>query len=149
MSPRLLLASALLAAGLAAEPAAAGGKPAVKGGADEKQIDLAQMALPVIVNGKIKNYVFIQTRLTAASGAEAIKHREHEPFYRDALIRAAHRTSFGKPDDWTMVDERRVSAVLLAEARRISGPKAFSAAQVMKQVPRKRTGMAQPKAAAH
>lgn len=139
----LALGFAVLLAGPAL--AAGGGKSADKA----TGVDLAQLALPVIVNGKVKNYVFVQLRLVPARGADPIKLREAEPFYRDALIRAAHRTSFGRQDDWTVVDEARVEAVLLAEARRISGPKSFAKAELLRQTPRQRTGMLQAKARPH
>ena len=48
----------------------------------------------VIENGKIKNYVFIHMRLKPSPAADITKLRAAEPYYRDSLIRAAHRTSF-------------------------------------------------------
>jgi len=141
MSSRRCFLPVLTAAALLTSPAfAAGGGKAKKGGGGA-HVDLAQMALPVIVDGKIKNYVFIELRLKPSGGADISKLRAAEPFYRDSLIRAAHRTSFSPPGDWTRLDERRVEAFILAEARRISGPKAFVAAEVVRQTPRKRTGM--------
>ncbi len=137
-------AAVLLAAVLGAGSAGASG-PAPKGGegGGAKYLDLAPTGLPIIVGGRIKNYVFVQARLIPAPGADLIKLREKEPYYRDALVRAAHRTTFGKAGDWTGVDEARLEAVLLAEARRISGPKSFSRAELLKQTPRRRTGMLQ------
>jgi hypothetical protein len=70
-----------------------------------------------------------------------MKLREKEPYYRDALVRAAHRTALNKAGDLTALDEVRVEAVLLSEARRISGPKSFSRAELMRQTPRRRSGL--------
>lgn len=143
---RPILAAALLAA----TPAlASGGGQAPKGGDGGNHVDLAQMGLPVIVGGKVRNYVFVQMRLKPGGGADIIKLREKEPFYRDALIRAAHRGAFSRQDDWTVVDEARIEGALLAEARRIAGPKAFVSAELVRQTPRKRTGMLQAKHTAH
>ncbi|MDP8915612.1 MAG: hypothetical protein M3M95_00115 [Pseudomonadota bacterium] len=150
MTMRPLLTVLFCATLLAASPVSAGGGGgAAKGKEGGAYVDLAQMGLPIIVNGKIKNYVFVQMRLKPGGGADVIKLREKEPFYRDALIRAAHRASFGRADDWTVVDEARLEAVLLAEARRIAGPKAFAGAELLRQTPRKRTGMLQAKHAPH
>ena len=134
---------ALLALWLAlSAPAHAGGKAAKPaGGGAENYLELAPTALPVIVNGKVKNYVFVQLRLLPGPGADLIKLREIEPYYRDALVRAAHRAPFNSPTNWTAMDEARLRTVLLAEARRISGPRSFSGVQVVKQTPRRRTGM--------
>lgn len=134
---------------LAAPASASGGGSADKAKTGGNHLDLAQMALPIVVNGKIKNYVFVQMRLKPAGGADLLKLRDKEPYYRDALIRAAHRVPFTRADDWTVVDEARLEATLLAEARRISGPRSFSAAELLRQTPRKRTGMLQAKHAGH
>lgn len=144
---RTLLA-ALSVAVMAASPALAAGGAAPKPGDAGGYVDLAQMGLPVIVDGKVRNYVFVQMRLKPGGGADIVKLREKEPFYRDALIRAAHRGAFSRADDWTVIDEARVEGALLAEARRIAGPKAFSAAELVRQTPRKRTGMPQARQAA-
>jgi len=120
--------------------AAGAAKPAGKGPAF---LELAPTGLPVIVDGRVKNYVFIQARLLPAPGADLIKLREKEPYYRDALVRAAHRTPFTKAGDWTVLDEAKLEAVLLAEARRIGGARSFSGAELVKQTPRRRTGMPQ------
>lgn len=136
-----------LAAGLFAGGAQAGGGKADAKPSGLDHLELAPTGLPVIVNGKIKNYVFVQVRLLPAPGAELIKLRVKEPYYRDALVRAAHRAPFNSPADWTLLDEHRLEATLLAEARRISGPKSFKAAELVKQTPRRRTGMMQARAA--
>ena len=139
---RVLLAVLLLALPSAA---LAAGKKEEKGA--EPFIDLAQVGLPITVKGRTENYVFVEVRLHVAPGQDAMKLRRMEPYYRDALVRAAHRQSFGRPDDWTRVDEARVKAVVLAEARRISGPKAFTRAEIKRQVPRRVAGMLRPGAA--
>lgn len=138
------LAALSLAIVLSAGSAQASGAPEGGGSSGPAHLDLAPTGLPVIVGGKIKNYIFVQARLLPAPGADLMKLQEKEPYYRDALVRAAHRTAFNPPGDWTSVDKARFEAVLLAEARRISGPRSFKAAVLLKQTPRKRTGMLQP-----
>lgn len=126
---------------LASPPANAAGP--TKGSKDDgdRYVDLAPVGLPVIVNGTVRNYVFVQARLWPAPGADPAKLRAKEPYYRDALVRAAHRTPFTRAGDWTSLDTARVEAVLLAEARRIDGAKSFKSAAVLRQTPRRRTGM--------
>ena len=130
---RLLLIAALLAT---APAAAAAGKKKEPEEDLGPYVDLAAVGVPIVVDGRIANYVFVQARLNVAPGHDAIKLRGKEPWYRDALVRAAHRTPFVKPDDLNTVDDRRLKAVLLAEARRISGPKAFSSVEIRNQAPR-------------
>jgi hypothetical protein len=138
-----LLAPALLTVCLTfTAPAAAhaGGAPA-KTTAKDEHMDLAPMGLPVISDGRIVNYVFVQARLFPGPSGDLLKLREKEPFYRDALIRAAYRTPFTVPGDWTVLDEAKVEAVLLAEARRVSGPRSLARAEILRQTPRRRTGV--------
>ncbi len=51
------------------------------------------------------NYVFVIVRINLTTTANAAQLREKEPFFRDALVRAGHRTPFsqsGGPDRrWT------------------------------------------------
>ena len=144
---RTLIIVALLASAPAA--AVAGGKKKAEAAEDlGPYVDLAAVGVPIVVDGKIVNYVFVQARLNVAPGQDAVKLRAREPWYRDALVRAAHRSPFVKPDDWNLVDDRRLKAVLLAEARRISGPKAFSSVEIRNQAPRSRKSPIRRKTAA-
>ena len=131
---RALILSALLATTPAA--ALAGGKKKPPEDDLGPHVDLAAVGVPIIVDGKLANYVFVQARLNVAPGQDATKLRTMEPWYRDALVRAAHRAPFVNPNDLNVVDDRRLRAVLLAEARRISGSKAFSSVEIRNQAPR-------------
>ena len=135
---RLLLAVLLFAAPVTAF-ASGGGKD--EKAAAEPYVDLALMGLPIIVDGKAVNYVFVQLRLHVGPGQDAIKLRTQEPFYRDAVVRAAHRTPFVDAKDWRVVDEARVKGVALAEARRISGARGFSSGEICDPTPRRRGGL--------
>ena len=146
-----MLRALALAAVLALAPAAAlaSGKKAAEPEDDfGPHVDLAAVGVPIIANGRIQNYVFVQARLNVPPGQDAMRLRAYEPWYRDALVRAAHRTPFVKADDWNAVDDRRLKAVLLAEARRISGPKAFSSVEIRNQAPRRHAPPIRPKTAA-
>jgi len=143
---RLLLALLVLALGPSTAFAAGGGGDK-KAAPAANYVDLAPVGLPIIVDGQAVNYVFLSIRLHAGGGQDIMKLAGQEPFYRDALVRAAHRQPFVKADDWTVVDEARLKAVLLAEARRISGPKAFARVEIKSQTPRRRAGMKRPQAA--
>jgi hypothetical protein len=48
------------------------------------------------------------------------------------------------PNDWTIVDDKRLKAVMLAEARRISGPKSIARVEIVRQTPRRVAGMVRP-----
>lgn len=135
-------ALALLLAALAANPARASGHGGEKKEADaQKVVDISTIGTPVIWRGRLVNYVFVQSKLHIGPGQDAAKLKAKEPFFRDAVVRAAHRAPFTDPHDLTRIDDRAFSATLLREAQRIAGPRAFLSAEVTSQQPRQRSGL--------
>lgn len=136
---QLLAAVPVTLAATAAQ--AAGGGDAAK---SQPYVDLSPIALPVAVQGRLVNYVFVQLRLNLSSSADGALMRAKEPWFRDAIVRAAHRTPFTVASDYTRIDEKRVVASLLASARAIAGAGNFTSAQVMSQTPKQRQGLPTP-----
>ena len=87
----VLLAAALIT-GLSVSAEAADTKGKEKEAENLSYVSIAPVAVPVIVNGKVVNYVFVNVRIDLMPSANSMKLREREPFFRDALVRAAHRT---------------------------------------------------------
>lgn len=145
MLRRALLALAPLA--LVATPALASAPKPEKAPVGQ-YIDIAPVALPIVVDGRLVNYVFAYVRVNLASGVDSIKVREKEPYFRDALVRLAHRTPFTKATDYTVVDERRLSAAVAREAGAIIGAKSVKSVAVTAQQPKRRQGLPKPKPAA-
>jgi hypothetical protein len=102
---------------------------------------IAGVGLPVIADGRLRNYVFVSLRLMLGAGKTADQMRLKEAFFRDALVKAAHRTPFTVPGDWTRLDERRMSAALVAAANTISGRGSVTGVEIIAQSPRRRSGM--------
>ena len=119
-------------------------EPAKPKASDGQYVDLAPVALPIVVGGQLINYVFVSARLQLTASADAAKLRAKEPFFRDALVRAAHKTPFTNPNDYTVVDVPRLQAVLMREATAIAGGKGVKAAVVMSQTPKRRQGLPKP-----
>ncbi len=128
----LIAAPVALAAGPAA--AAAGDGPA---GA---VLNLSGIGLPVVAGGRLRNYVFVSLRLHLGGSATAESMRPKEPFLRDALVRAGHRTPFVVADDWTRLDAAALSASLMRAAAAIAGRGAVARVEVVSQAPRRRSG---------
>ena len=138
MDRRTLLAAAV--ALTAAVPAHAAEE---KKGKDEKgdvgqYVDLQPVGLPIVVKGELVNYVFVYVRLNLTSGANASKLREREPYFRDALVRAGHRTPFTLASDWSKIDAPRLTAALRRDAVAIAGPGQIKSVVVTSQTPRRR-----------
>jgi flagellar basal body-associated protein FliL len=139
MVRRLALAAALFA--LCAAPAVASEKK--EGGKDGKgdvgqYVDLQPVGLPILSNGRLVNYVFVYVRINLTSTANAAQLREKEPFFRDALVRAGHRTPFSHPTDLSAVDVPKLTAALTREANAIAGPGRIRNVVVTSQAPRRR-----------
>ncbi|MES2861888.1 MAG: hypothetical protein V4701_10465 [Pseudomonadota bacterium] len=130
----LALAGAAATSATASEDAASEGTPS---------LNIAGVGLPIISGGRIRNYVFVTIRLYLGGGQTPETMRAKDPYFRDALVRAAHRTPFVVADDWTRVNETAISAMLMSAAPAISGAGSVVRADVVTQTPRRRTGVRQ------
>ena len=133
----LIAASAILPAGLLAGEAMAG-EDAPAGAAP---LSIAGVGLPVITDGRIRNYVFVSLRLHLGTGTTAEALRVKEPYFRDALVRAAYRTPFTVPNNWTVIDGAAMSASLMRAATTIAGRGKVTRVEIVTQTPRRRTGV--------
>lgn len=131
----LLIAAAALAVASASQASEEKGE----GKGDVGQyVDLQPVGLPIVYKDRLVNYVFVYVRINLTSAANVSKWREKEPFFRDALVRAAHRTPFSLPSDLSKIDTQRLSASLTAEAARIVGPGQIRSVVVTQQAPLRR-----------
>ncbi|MGC8000752.1 hypothetical protein, partial [Salmonella enterica] len=76
--------------------------------------------------------------------ADVPRLREKEPQFRDALVRAGHRTPFTLASDYSKIDTAKLSAALQRDAATIAGPGLIRSVVVTSQSPRRR--VATPKA---
>lgn len=117
--------AALAALALSALPANASGPAA--GGEDKTKevgqyIDLQPVGLPIVSNRRIVNYIFVYVRINLTSAANTARLREKEPYFRDALVRSAHRTPYTDPKDFNQLDTRRLIDTMVRESAAITGP---------------------------
>jgi hypothetical protein len=132
----LLLAPLAL---LAATPALANGPKKKEGEGEEAPdpvIKLQSMALPVIVGGRLINYVFLQMSITLKPGVLVTVFEGKEPMLRDAIVREAHAKPFVRPDSYVALDETRLKASVLRETNGLIGPGKVAMVTVVKQTPR-------------
>lgn len=132
MAATLALASSAAPAGWAAAPTPVG-----------QYVDLQPVGLPVVVRGQLVNYIFVYVRVNLTPQADVSEVRNKEPFFRDALVRMAHRTPFTRADDYNRIDEARVVAGMTPAAVAIAGPGVVRSVVVTSQAPQHR--IANPK----
>jgi hypothetical protein len=141
MLKRLLIACAPLVILSGAAHAAQDKAPKTDVG---QYVDLQPLPMPIVINGELVNYVFVYVRLNLSTGANVIRLREMEPYFRDALIRAGHRAAFVVPTDYQKVDTGRLTATMMREAIAIAGPGQIRSAVVTSQTPQKRVSQPRP-----
>jgi hypothetical protein len=113
-------------------------------------VDLSPVGMPVVVNGRLVNYVFVYVRINLTPSAELARWRDREPYFRDALVRLGHRTPFTVPSDYTRIDEVRLKAALFQAAAAITGPGAVASIEILPGGgPMRRTGLPKPAGASH
>lgn len=126
---RSLLAALLIAA--TAPASFAENEPAKKEGggmssAEEKEIsrsvELGGLVFPVFGDDrKLHNYIFVNARMVVGPGKDPFKYRDQGHFIRDAVLRAAHRTSFNVKGDWNKFDEKLAAKECLRAANEAVG----------------------------
>jgi len=104
----------------------------------EDAIALSPVALPIIVDGHLANYVFVSVKVWLTPHADLLSLRDKEPYLRDALVRAGHRTPFVVKGDLNRIDEAKLSASLQRDAVAIIGPGLVKNVQVVSQTPQHR-----------
>ncbi len=122
------LALGLLIAVAPVEPVLAAESPSAP-----QTIALEAVALPIIVDGQLINYVFCSIRLDLYPNADGAKVRAKEEFFRDDLVRLGHRSPFTRKDDYTKIDEARVRAEVMRIAPGLVGPGVIRSATITKQ----------------
>ena len=131
----------LAVAGPALSGAAAAASPSAETPAQSASINLTGVGLPIIVGGRVRNYIFVVLKLHLGEGHALDAVKAKEPYLRDALVRAGHRTPFVLADDWNQLDAQALSASLIRSASTLIGRGAVTRVEVVSQTPRRRTGM--------
>jgi hypothetical protein len=123
----------LLAALLIATPALASEAPAPSA----PTLLMNPAPLPITQKGRLVNYVFVTLRLVCRPGADMVRIRAKEPFFRDALVRAAARQNLAEADN-VHVDIAKLRAAVLRDAPAIIGPGQITDVRIVKQEAQKK-----------
>ena len=123
-------------AALSAVAPAALAEDAPSGG---QSLGMPGVGLPIIVDGRLRNYVFVSLRLHLGGSATPQTMRPKEAHLRDALVRAAHRTPFVVAGDLTRIDPAALSRSLIRSAATIAGRGSVVRVEIVSQAPRRRT----------
>ncbi len=123
----LIIAAAF---GLLAMPALAADAPSPP---DDHSVKLSPLALPIVVEGRVLNYVFVTIKVDLAPSANTSALRDKEPIFRDALVRDAYRTPFVIPGNYNHLDEAKLKSVFFRDATAIAGAGQVVGIEVLNQ----------------
>jgi len=104
---------------------------------DDQSVKLSPLALPIVVDGRVLNYVFVTVKVDLSPSANAMALRDKEPTFRDALVRDAYRTPFVTPGNYNHLDEARLKAVFIRDATAIAGAGQVRGIEVLNQTPQR------------
>ena len=97
----------------------------------EQSIDVQNLVTPVVRDGRLVNYLFINCRIQMAPGGDVWRAREKGHFLRDALIRAVHRRSLASPDRVDQLDQAAAQALITSVARQVLGAQSVASVQIV------------------
>jgi len=138
----LVIPFVLLFSGVAAASEKKEGKATEKDAG--QYVDLLPVALPVVVDGRLVNYIFVNVRINLTSRANAANLRAKEPFFRDALVRSGHRAPFVVASDLEKIDGAKVAASLARDAAALVGPGQIAGVVITSQAPQRRVPRPRP-----
>lgn len=122
------IAMALIASTLLAGHSVAFASEAQKGHDNQtdpgaaRSMDAPYLAVPVVRNGQLVNYLFVSIRIEIQPGVDLWRTRERAQFVRDALVRAAHANQLADANDPNLLDQAHAIAVFRNAAMSVLGP---------------------------
>jgi hypothetical protein len=122
-----------------ATPAPALASGPQKGGAEKKDgeaesaraMDVLNLIVPVVREGRLVNYCFIDARIQLAPGVNVWNTRDKGHFLRDALLKAVHRQSIVDPVRDDAVNTPAAQALIASVARQVLGAGSVRSVEIM------------------
>ena len=131
------IAMALIASTLLAGHSVAFASEAAKGHDNQtdpgaaRSMDAPYLAVPVVRNGQLVNYLFVSIRIEISPGVDLWRTREKAQFVRDALVRAAHSTQLADANDPNLLDQAHAIEVFRATAIQVLGAQAVGRVSII------------------
>ena len=126
-----MIASTLMAGLAAANPPAAKSGSNNEAGVSGRTMDAPYVAVPVVRDGRLVNYLFVSIRFEIAPGVDLWRTRERAHFLRDALVRACHANQLASAADNNVLDEARAITVFRQAATQALGPNSVGAISII------------------
>lgn len=134
----LILGGLALSLPLSVAPIAAMAAPETSAPPKEAWVTMTGVGLPIIVDGRVINHVFVELKLYLKAGHPLEQVRAKDAHMRDALVRAGHANPFVLADNWNRVDERALAAAVMRIATQQLGSGIVTRIELVRQTPRRR-----------
>lgn len=126
------LALCLLLAFAAPAPAAfAETAKASEEGESARAMDVLNLVTPVVRDGRLVNYLFINARIQLSPSVDLWSTREKGHFLRDALLKAVHRRSVAAATRDDQIDPVAAQALITTVARQTLGANAVRSVEIL------------------
>lgn len=125
------VALALLLTLAAPAPAALAEAKKAEEGESARAMDVLNLVVPVVREGRLVNYLFLNARIQLGPGVDLWSTREKGHFLRDALIKAVHKRSLAAADRDDAVDPQAAQALIAAVARQTLGANAVRSVEIL------------------
>ena len=99
-------------------------------------VQLATVGIPVMRDNRLVNYLFLSIRVNLTGKADEAKLRDMEPYFRDAIERAASKTAFAQADNEDVLDAPRFKAAMIPEFEAFAGRGAIKSLDILAQNPK-------------
>jgi hypothetical protein len=96
-----------------------------------RTMDAPYIAVPVIRDGLLRNYLFVSVRFNIAPGNDLWRTREKAHFLRDALVRASHTNALADPNNPDALNQGRAIALYANVARQVLGAQAIQSVSII------------------
>lgn len=100
--------------------------------------DMKMIGLPIIREGRLINYIFVNIKLYLADGVRPETVQTKEALIRDAVVRTGHRTPFVLPDKNTELNATTLTAEVLRQANAQLGSGKVTRVEIVNQMSRRR-----------
>ena len=114
-----------------ASPVLASGAP--EKAAVEPNIKISAVALPIFVDRRVTNYIFVSIKIHLTPKANIDAMRAKEPYFRDALMKSAYKTSYGQKDSDDKLDEKLFKTQINTLFTGIAGPGMIQSIEIVEQ----------------
>ncbi|MDZ4776931.1 MAG: hypothetical protein SGJ23_09115 [Alphaproteobacteria bacterium] len=112
--------------------------PVWAAGAEKKEeaesaraVDVLNLVVPVVREGRLVNYVFVNARIMLSPGTDVWRARDKGHFLRDALLKAVHRQSIADSTRDDAINAPVTQTLIAGVAREILGANAVRSVEIL------------------